>query len=310
MCGSVARKFMVESIKDPVLLKKMMPDYPIGGIDSDASWGIASLTPFARPGCRRLTFTRPFLEAIHMPHVFVNTDPIVRIEPNGVVTRSKETGQETLTQLDLLVAATGFDVTFITDRMKITGRNGKDLWDSFRPWPKAYRSVTVNGFPNYSFTMGPAAPLAHNSIYHETEQQINVGLYLCRAFAPSITFSIPYPRSTRFLFIPSFHCDSSSFLSSSLRFPVIQYALQMIVRWQCDPTILSYEVKNEAVEAFNDDAQKFLQNTVWINSCGGWYNDRERNYLLQWPGSGMHHMLSLMSPEYEDYVVERAGAKL
>lgn len=48
----------------------------------------------------------------------------------------------------------------------------------------------------------------------------------------------------------------------------INYALQMIVKWQCDPTILSYEVKKEEVDKFNDDAQKFLQNTVWINSCG------------------------------------------
>lgn len=83
-----ARKFMQKEIKDPVLLKKMLPDYPIG--------------------CRRLTFTRPFLNAIHMKHVFVNVDTIVRVDEKGVVTKSKETGEETHTPLDILVAATGF----------------------------------------------------------------------------------------------------------------------------------------------------------------------------------------------------------
>ncbi|KAI9027048.1 hypothetical protein DFJ74DRAFT_766358 [Hyaloraphidium curvatum] len=232
-----ARKFMRESIKDPALLKKMLPDYPIG--------------------CRRLTFTRPFLEAIHMKHVNVNVDPIVRIDETGVVTKAKAPGSpEVHTPIDILVCATGFDTSFTTKRMKITGRNGKDLWDAFTPWPKAYRSVTVHGFPNYSFTMGPAAPLAHNSIYNSVENQIN-------------------------------------------------YALQMIVRWQCDPTILSYEVKHEAVEEFNREAQEFLKNTVWVEQCGGWYNDRNKGYLLQWPGSGMHHMLSLKTPEYDDYEIER-----
>lgn len=156
-----------------------------------------------------------------MPHVNLNVDPIVRIDATGVVTKAKEPGSpEIHTEIDILVCATGFDTTFTTDRMKITGRNGQDLWQAFSPYPKAYRSVTVHGFPNYSFTMGPAAPLAHNSIYHATEQQIN-------------------------------------------------YAMQMIVKWQCDPSILSYEIKKDAVEDFNKEAQEFLQNTVWINSCGG-----------------------------------------
>jgi hypothetical protein len=37
----------------------------------------------------------------------------------------------------------------------------------------------------------------------------------------------------------------------------------MIVRWQCDPSILSYEVRMDKTTAFNEEAQKFLRNTVW-----------------------------------------------
>ncbi|KAI9016203.1 hypothetical protein DFJ74DRAFT_609024 [Hyaloraphidium curvatum] len=231
-----AIEHMHKNIKDKALLESLMPSYSIG--------------------CRRYTLTTPFLEAIQMPWVTVNREPIVRIDEAGVITRGAD-GAEKQTKLDLLVTATGFDVTYKNPRMKITGRGGKDLWERFKPHPTAYRSVTVDGFPNFFYTMGPYPPKTQNSIFASTQQQIN-------------------------------------------------YAFQMIVRWQCDSTILSYEVKREEVDRFDREAQEFLKGSVWIEPCGGYYQDRESNYLIMWPGSGLHHHRAIYAPEYEHYIVERA----
>ncbi|KAI9021318.1 hypothetical protein DFJ74DRAFT_633537 [Hyaloraphidium curvatum] len=238
---ATAKAFMEANIKDKKLLEKLMPSYPVG--------------------CRRLTLTKPFLDAVQMPHVEVERGDIVRIDPKGLVTRAAD-GTETHHDLDLLVSATGFDVTYTNPRMKVTGRGGKDLWARFSPRPLAYRSVTVDGFPNFVFSMGPYPPLAHNSIFCHTQQQIN-------------------------------------------------YALQMVVRWQCDPTILSFEVKKDKVDEFDRKAQEFLKGSIWIEPCGGWYNQRGGGgYLVQWPGSGMHHNKSIYAPDYSDYIVEKVEGKL
>ena len=76
----------------------------------------------------------------------LETTPIARIEPDGIVT-----ADGTKTQIDTLVLATGFnlwDTNF--PAFEIIGRDGKDLGKFWRDQKfQAYEGVAVPGFPNF-----------------------------------------------------------------------------------------------------------------------------------------------------------------
>lgn len=70
-------------VKDPELRKKVMPNYGIG--------------------CRRITPSDTYLQAIQAPNAELCTDKVVRIHPNGV-----ETADGKIREVDTLILATGF----------------------------------------------------------------------------------------------------------------------------------------------------------------------------------------------------------
>lgn len=73
----------------------------------------------------------------------VTFSPITEVTENSIIT---EDGKETL--IDVLVCATGFDVSF-RPRYPIVGKNGIDLADAWKKTPETYLSVTAPNFPNY-----------------------------------------------------------------------------------------------------------------------------------------------------------------
>jgi cation diffusion facilitator CzcD-associated flavoprotein CzcO len=121
----LARAHLRRQIKDPELRRKLTPDYSFG--------------------CKRPTFSNDYFPTFNRPHVRLETTPIDRIEPTGIVTTD---GRRT--EIDTLLLATGFnlwDVNF--PAIKITGREGRDLgawWRANRF--QAYEGVTVPYFPN------------------------------------------------------------------------------------------------------------------------------------------------------------------
>lgn len=97
-------------------------------------------------GCRRITPGVGYLESFSKPNVRVVVDArIERVEPRGIVLSTGE-----LIELDVLVCATGFDVSF-APRFPVRGRRGVDLatlWSEPNV-PRAYLSVAIPEFPNY-----------------------------------------------------------------------------------------------------------------------------------------------------------------
>jgi cation diffusion facilitator CzcD-associated flavoprotein CzcO len=73
----------------------------------------------------------------------VTFDPIKEITQNGVVTND---GTEH--SIDVLICATGFDVSF-RPKYPLCGKNGVDMADAWRDAPETYLSVTAPQFPNY-----------------------------------------------------------------------------------------------------------------------------------------------------------------
>ncbi|KAJ5056324.1 hypothetical protein PSV09DRAFT_2370520 [Bipolaris maydis] len=116
-------------------------------------------------GCRRLTPGIGFLEALNMPNVeFVGTH-IAKVVPSGIVLEDQRN-----IQLDVLVCATGFNAAHAPP-FPVKGSQGRDMADSFKPYPKSYLSMTMHGFPNYFMILGPNSLIGTGSLSMRLESQ-------------------------------------------------------------------------------------------------------------------------------------------
>jgi cation diffusion facilitator CzcD-associated flavoprotein CzcO len=140
-------KYIDDTIRDPELRKKLVPDYPMGA--------------------KRILFSDNYYEAIDRDNVDLVTDPIDHIEAGGVVTKDG-----TLHEADVLIYATGFVTTDFLTPMTITGVGGEVLNDTWATsGAEAYLGITHAGFPNYFMMYGPNTNLGHNSIVVMIEAQ-------------------------------------------------------------------------------------------------------------------------------------------
>jgi cation diffusion facilitator CzcD-associated flavoprotein CzcO len=124
--AALAKAHLRRQVRDPELRRKLTPDYSFG--------------------CKRPTFSNDYYPTFTQAHVSLETTPISRITPTGVVTSD---GRET--EVDVLVLATGFnlwDTNF--PAFEVIGRDGRDLGKHWRQEGyHAYEGVTVSGFPNF-----------------------------------------------------------------------------------------------------------------------------------------------------------------
>ncbi|KAL3458372.1 FAD/NAD(P)-binding domain-containing protein [Aspergillus heterothallicus] len=123
-------------------------------------------------GCRRLTPGPGYLESLTASNVRVVTTSIRRVLPQGIELTTGE-----VMELDCIICATGFDVSFCP-RFPIIGANGNNLQDMWTEnLPAAYMSCAVSQMPNYFVFMGPNAPIGHGSVVSIAEQ---VARYIVR----------------------------------------------------------------------------------------------------------------------------------
>jgi len=142
-----------ENVKDPVLREKLRPTY--------------------RAACKRLIMSPNFYDAIQRPHAEVVTDPIERVEADGV-----RTADGRLHELDVLVLATGFRADAFMRPMEIVGRDGVTLEEAWTPRPVAYLSISIPGFPNFFMLNGPNGPVGNFSLIEVAELQVGYILQL------------------------------------------------------------------------------------------------------------------------------------
>ncbi|CAM0140153.1 unnamed protein product [Umbelopsis sp. WA50703] len=135
------------------LIDKLIPDYPVG--------------------CKRIAYSNIYLEGIARKNVIVERSPIMQVKDNSIVT---ESGEEH--EFDVLVLATGF----ITQDYMVYGQEGlslKKYWNE-NGFPKTYKTVTVNQFPNFFVVLGPGSGLGHNSVVIMAECQVNYAIQLLK----------------------------------------------------------------------------------------------------------------------------------
>jgi len=92
---------------------------------------------------RRPTPGVGYLEALTQKNVRVVFESIKQIVPQGMELESGE-----IIELDAIVCATGFDVSW-KPRFPVIGRGGIDIREQWDQRPTAYLSLAVPNFPNY-----------------------------------------------------------------------------------------------------------------------------------------------------------------
>ncbi|MDA1116435.1 MAG: NAD(P)/FAD-dependent oxidoreductase [Proteobacteria bacterium] len=99
--------------------------------------------------------------------VDLRADPIERITPRGIRTRSAEHA------LDIIVFATGFDaLTGPLLAIDIRGRGGRALREDWRAGPQTYLGLQVPGFPNFFTVTGPGSPSVLTNMPVAIEQHV------------------------------------------------------------------------------------------------------------------------------------------
>ncbi|PAV24766.1 4-hydroxyacetophenone monooxygenase [Tamilnaduibacter salinus] len=142
-----ARRLIRKQIKDPVLRKKVTPDYTIG--------------------CKRILMSNNYYPALAQDNVDVITDGIQEVRPHSIIDK---TGKER--EIDALIYGTGFRATEPLPEGMVFGRGGQDLIHAWRDGAEAYKGTTVTGFPNFFMMVGPNTGLAHTSLVYMIECQI------------------------------------------------------------------------------------------------------------------------------------------
>ena len=143
----IALNQLESQIPDPVLRKKLTPNYPIG--------------------CKRILIVDDFYPALMRDNVTLETEAIAKITPKGI-----ETKDGAKHDVDVIIYATGFETTGWRWSADIVGKGGIHLSEAWAETPTAYLGITTAGFPNMFMLYGPNTNLGHNTITFMIERQV------------------------------------------------------------------------------------------------------------------------------------------
>ena len=144
----IARRHLANQVKDPALRRRLTPDYVMG--------------------CKRVLISNDYYPALTRDNVDLIAEGVAEVLPNGVRTTD---GVEH--EVDAIIFGTGFHVVDAFDHLDVTGVEGRDLakqWQSHGM--QTHKGITVSGFPNLFFLLGPNTGLGHNSVVFMIESQV------------------------------------------------------------------------------------------------------------------------------------------
>jgi cation diffusion facilitator CzcD-associated flavoprotein CzcO len=148
---------MRRTIRDPELRRKLTPDYLMG--------------------CKRVLLANDYYPALNRDNVQVDTAGIEAVTEHGIVD-----GDGVTHAVDAIIHGTGFHVTDASEyHLDITGVDGRELAKEWRQHGvHTHLGITVAGYPNLFFLLGPNTALGHNSVVFMIESQIR---YVAQAMA-------------------------------------------------------------------------------------------------------------------------------
>jgi cation diffusion facilitator CzcD-associated flavoprotein CzcO len=131
-------------------------------------WLRRQLTPGFAPGCKRMLVSSDYYAALQRDNCKLIDWPIATLSPVGIRTAD---GIEH--HLDCIVFATGYDVHLNGPPFPVTGLGGRSLAAEWADGAKAYKSISVHGYPNLFFMTGPNSGPGHNSLLVYIEGQLD-----------------------------------------------------------------------------------------------------------------------------------------
>lgn len=141
-----ALQHLYAAVQDPVLRKKLTPDYTLG--------------------CKRILISNTYYPALAQPNVDVITHGIRQVTADGVIDND---GTER--KVDAIIFGTGFKTRDLPFAHYIRDNNGRTLAEAWGGSPKGYMGTTVHGFPNLYLLHGPNIGLGHTSVIYMFEAQ-------------------------------------------------------------------------------------------------------------------------------------------
>ncbi|MFU8763640.1 MAG: flavin-containing monooxygenase [Haliea sp.] len=143
---NVAKKFIDRTISDPELRRKLTPD--------------------SRYGCKRGLVSDDFYPALNRDNVELVAAGLQAVTPTGLVTTD---GREI--DVDIIIYCTGYRILDF-DRIAVTGSEGARLGDVMADNPRAHKGISVPGFPNYFFAVGPNGLVLNVSYFKTAEKSV------------------------------------------------------------------------------------------------------------------------------------------
>jgi cation diffusion facilitator CzcD-associated flavoprotein CzcO len=152
----IAQRHMTRQVKDPSLRRKLTPDYTMG--------------------CKRVLVSNDYYPALGRDNVHVVTEGVTQVREHSVVA-----ADGTEHEVDAIIFGTGFHVTDAFDYLDVVGLDNRNLSKEWqRHGMQTHKGITVSGFPNLFFLLGPNTGLGHNSVVFMIESQIR---YVAEAIA-------------------------------------------------------------------------------------------------------------------------------
>lgn len=127
-----------------------------------------ALIPKFPLGCKRRIFDPGYLDSLNLANVELLPEGIKEITETGIVSTSGVTDD-----FDIIVLATGFQVSQFLTPMHIVGATGVSLHDQWKECrgAQAYLGTHVHNFPNFAILFGPNTFPANNSALFACETQ-------------------------------------------------------------------------------------------------------------------------------------------
>ncbi|KAI0873003.1 monooxygenase [Hypoxylon argillaceum] len=129
-----------------------------------------SIIPDFPLGCKRRIFDPGYLDSLNNKNVRLIPEGIKEITETGIVSTSGKRDD-----FDIIVLATGFQVSQFLTPMHIVGATGKALHDQWAECrgAQAYLGTHVHNFPNLAILFGPNTFPANNSALFACETQVD-----------------------------------------------------------------------------------------------------------------------------------------
>jgi cation diffusion facilitator CzcD-associated flavoprotein CzcO len=135
------------SVRDPVLRRKLTPDYTLG--------------------CKRLLMSNTYYRALTRSTVDVHGTAVRAVAGSRVLGADGSAAE-----VDAIIFGTGFHILDMPVSARVFDAGGRSLDDHWKGSPQAYAGTTVAGFPNLYLLLGPSLGTGHSSAFTIVEAQL------------------------------------------------------------------------------------------------------------------------------------------